>query len=213
MRAIWKTWLSGERLNFRGKHYALTLMTPFFSPPPIAHPDIPIFLAGVNPALCRVAGELADGFFVHPFHSPRYLREMVIPRLQEGMKRAERAGGAVQVAVTALAHTSLEEEAFVRQQIAFYASTPSYRPVLALHGWEEVGQQLSALASRGRWAEMGAWVSDEMVETFSTRASPGDLPQALRERYEGLAQRLALYLPFSGGALDSWSHLIEVIHA
>jgi probable F420-dependent oxidoreductase len=214
MRAIWKAWSSGEPLNFRGKYYALTLMTPFFSPAPIERPDIPIFLAGVNPALCRVAGELADGFFVHPFHSLRYLREVVIPELQEGMRRAGRPEGAVQVAVTALTHTSPEEAAFVRQQIAFYASTPSYRPVLALHGWQDVGQQLSTLASHGRWAEMAAWVSDEMLEAFSTRASPADLPLVLRERYEGVAQRLALYLPFSGGGvLDPWAQLIEVIHA
>lgn len=214
MRAIWASWSSGERLNFRGKYYALTLMTPFFSPAPIERPEIPLFLAGVNRALCRLAGELADGFFVHPFHSPRYLREVVLPALQEGRQGRHRPGDAVEIAVTALTHTSVEEAAFVRQQIAFYASTPSYRSVLAFHGWQEVGQRLSNLAARGRWAEMSALISDEMLETFSTRASPADLPQVLRERYEGVAQRLALYLPFSGGgSSDLWAHLVEVIHA
>jgi probable F420-dependent oxidoreductase len=214
LRAIWNSWNSGERLDFRGKYYALSLMTPFFSPPPIEHPAIPVFLAGVNQSLCRVAGELADGFFVHPFHSLRYLREAVLPALQQGAQRAGRSREAAQVAVIVLTHTSPEETAFVRQQIAFYASTRSYRPVLALHGWQEVGQQLSSLAARGRWAEMSAWISDEMLDTFSTRASPADLPRVLRDRYEGVAQRLALYLPFSGGeAVASWAHLIEVIHA
>lgn len=214
MRAIWKAWSSGERLAFRGKYHALTLMTPFFSPAPIPRPEIPIFVAGVNPALCRLAGEHAEGFFVHPFHSPRYLRERVLPGLQEGLQRAGRPGSAVEVVVTALAHTSPEEAAFARHQIAFYASTPSYRSVLALHGWQEVGQRLSSLASQGRWAEMDACISDEMLETFSTGASPADLPRVLRERYEGAAQRLALYLPFSGGESSGfWPRLIEGIHA
>jgi probable F420-dependent oxidoreductase len=213
LRAVWNSWISGERLNFRGKYYTLTLMTPFFSPPAIEHPAIPIFLAGVNRGLCRVAGELGDGFFVHPFHSLRYLQEAVLPALEEGAQRAGRPREMVQVAVTALTHTSPEEAAFVRQQIAFYASTPTYRPVLALHGWQEVGQKLSSLAAQGRWAEMSEWVSDEMLDTFSTRASAADLPQVLRDRYEGVAHRLGLYLPFSGeeGAIP-WARLVEVIH-
>ena len=74
MRAAWQAWQTGARPNFRGEHYKLTLMTPFFNPGPIEHPNVPIFIAGTNPFLCRLAGELADGLHVHPFHSVKYIR-------------------------------------------------------------------------------------------------------------------------------------------
>jgi probable F420-dependent oxidoreductase len=197
LRAIWNCWTTGEPLNFRGQHLSLTLMTPFFTPPPMAHPQIPIFIAGVNEALCQLAGEVGDGFFVHPLHTVRYLREIVQPALARGRERSGRQASQVQVVVTAFAHTSPEEKAFVRQQIAFYASTRSYRPVMALHGWGEVAERLTRLAARGGWADMGNLISDEMLSTFSVGATPDELGAALLERYAGAADRLMLYLPFS----------------
>ena len=84
IRAFWQTWQSGERLNFRGEYYKLTLMSPFFNPGPIPYPEVPIYLAGVNSGLARLAGECAAGFHAHPFHSPRYLREIVLPAIEQG---------------------------------------------------------------------------------------------------------------------------------
>ena len=207
IRAFWRTWQTGEKLNFRGEYYKLTLMSPFFNPGPIAHPDIPIYIAGVNTGLARLAGEVADGFLAHPFHSVRYLQEVLLPAIEQGAARAERPRPALQV--TAFVVTDQAEEDFVRSQIAFYASTPSYRRVMRLHGWEETAEELSALAARGRWEAMPALVTDEMLDAFATRAAPEDLPVALEARYGGLADRLSLYTPFVPGQKDAlWQRLI-----
>jgi len=139
-----------------------------------------------------------------------YLREVVQPALARGRERSGREASQVQVVVTAFAHTSPEEKAFVRQQIAFYASTRSYRPVMALHGWGEVAERLTRLAARGGWAEMGNLISDEMLSTFSVGASPDELGAALLERYTGAADRLMLYLPFSPESDRAfWPRLVQ----
>jgi len=210
IRAFWNCWQHGERLNFRGEHYKLTLMTPFFNPGPIQHPSVPIYLAGVNAGLARLAGECADGFHAHPFHSAEYLKQVVLPAIEQGAAKAGRARSDIEVSTTAFVVTNPQEEYFVRSQIAFYASTPSYRPVMALHGWQTTAEQLSALASRGTWGEMPALINDEMLETFAVRADVGDLPAALAERYNGLVDRLALYIPFVPGERDDlWKVLLS----
>ena len=208
LRAVWQAWQSGERLNYRGETYRLTLMTPFFSPPPIEHPSIPIYLAGVNRGLIELAGECADGLHAHPLHSARYLGEVVHPALHDGAARAGRDVGRMTVSASVLTVSGPDDAEFVRSQIAFYASTPSYRPVLELHGWEAVADRLSGLARRGAWTEMAAQVSDEMLQTFAVVARPEELAGALRQRYHGLADRLTLYLPFRPGERDSfWKDL------
>jgi len=209
IRAFWHTWQTGERLNFRGEYYKLTLMSPFFNPGPIEHPEIPIFIAGVNTGLARLAGEVADGFLVHPFHTVRYLREVLLPAIEKGAAKANRTRDDVQIMLTAFVITDEQERDFVRQQVAFYASTPSYRKVMALHGWEEVAERLSALAARGKWDEMPALINDEMLATFAVTASAAELAAALRERYAGLADRIALYTPFVPGQRDAfWKALL-----
>jgi probable F420-dependent oxidoreductase len=204
VRAFWRAWQSGERLNFRGEHYRLTLMSPFFNPGPISHPDIPIYIAGVNLGLCRLAGEAADGFHVHPYHSVRYLKEVVRPAIAEGVARSGRAAQSVRLSVPAFVATDPGQTDWVRSQVAFYASTPSYRPVMALHGWGEVADELQGLARRGDWGAMGRRISPEMLEAFAVVCSPDELGAALAERYHGLADRLSLYLPFFPGAQDAF---------
>jgi probable F420-dependent oxidoreductase len=213
IRAFWRCWQTGEPLAFRGEHYRLNLMTPFFNPGPIDHPEIPIYLAGVNTALCRLAGEIADGIHAHPYHSERYLREVVEPAVAEGAARAGRSRGDIRLSVTAFAVTSPEEVDLVRTQIAFYASTPSYRPVMAFHGWGETADRLRELARTAGWADMPSLISDEMLQTFAVTASSDGLGAALRARYSGLADRLTLYLPFSPGDRDEfWSRLAHDVH-
>lgn len=210
IRAFWKTWQTGERLNYRAEYYQLTLMSPFFNPGPIDFPEIPIYIAGVNSGMARLAGEVADGFLVHPFHSPRYLQEVILPAIEHGASKTGRTRDAVSVSVTAFIITSSEEREFARQQIAFYASTPSYRAVMALHGWQQEAESLSTLASRAKWGEMPGLVSDEMLDVFATFATQDDLPTALLNRYKGLADRITLYTPFVPGERDSfWHNLIE----
>ncbi|MEE8396181.1 MAG: TIGR03617 family F420-dependent LLM class oxidoreductase [bacterium] len=200
IRAIWDTFQNGTRPDFEGRFYQFRLITPFFNPGPIDHPRIPIFLAGVKARMCRTAGEVADGFHVHPFHSARYLREVVRPNLEEGAKKAGRALADLELfspVFTVSGETEAERtaaEATVREQIAFYSSTPNYRDVLELHGWRATGEELSQMARRGEWAQMAGKISDEMLDTFAVAAPPTKLAAALRERYEGLVDRISLYV-------------------
>ncbi len=210
MRSFWNTWQNNQPLNFKGEHYKLNLMSPFFNPGPIKYPEIPIYIAGVNTGLARLAGEVAQGFHAHPFHTPRYLGEVILPAIHEGLTHAGRSRSDIKVSTSAFIVTSPEEEVFVRAQIAFYASTPSYRPVMILHGWEETAHQLSALAARGAWADMPSVISDEMLTEFALITTPRDLPEALRARYKDLADRLGLYIPFIPGARDEfWNALVH----
>ncbi len=209
VRALWNTWQTGAALDYRSETYRLSLMTPFFNPGAIAHPDIPIYIAGVNTGLGRLAGELADGFLVHPLHSPEYLEQVLMPAIRQGQQKAGRLDKEIKISVTAFSVTSPEEDFFVRAQIAFYASTPSYRSVMVFHGWEDLAVQLSSLAAQRKWGEMPALINDEVLHTFALVCSPQETPNLLSQRYEGLAHRLGLYLPFIPGERDDfWRALI-----
>jgi probable F420-dependent oxidoreductase len=213
LRAIWECWQNGTPLNFRGDFYKLTLMTPFFNPGPIQTPHVPIFIAGVNTALCRLAGELADGFHVHPFHTAKYLRESVLPAIEAGAAKTGRTRRDVQLSASVFVVTNDTEREMVRAQVSFYASTPSYRPVMEHHGWGEVGERLSRLASRGQWGEMPREISDEMLAEFAVVGMPSELPAKLHDKYSGLLDRVTLYLPFVPGENDErWRTLVTGIH-
>ena len=218
MRALWDTWQNGTKLNFRGEYYKLTLMSPFFTPPPLPSlkgvgmgvRSIPIYIAGVNTGLANLAGELCEGFHAHPFNSPRYLREVMLPAIEDGAKRANRKREDVMISVTAFTATTPEEENLARAQIAFYASTTSYRPVLSLYGWDEVAEKLSAHAARGEWTEMPALIADEMLNEFCLVTSSEKLASELKTRYDGIADRLTLYTPFQSGEKDEfWRGLAQ----
>src|SRR5215467_449428 len=154
MRAFWDCWQNGTRLNYRGEYYKITLMSPFFNAGAIEHPNIPIYIAGVNTGLAKLAGEMCEGFHVHPFHSVKYLNDVILPAIEEGANKENRNKEDISVSATAFVATNSEEMNFARAQISFYASTPSYRPVMDLHGWSGVAEKLSAHASKGEWAEM-----------------------------------------------------------
>jgi len=204
IRALWTAWQTGERLNHRGEYYRLTLMSPFFDPGPIEHPEIPIYIAGVNTGLASLAGETADGFHVHPLHTPRYLAETIRTAITAGAKSAGRPAADCAVSATVFVVTNDEEADFAREQIAFYASTPSYRPVFALHGWENIASELSGLAARKQWDEMPALIDDTILETIAVVASEKDLAGVLQQRYANLADRLTLYLSFEPGQRDAF---------
>jgi probable F420-dependent oxidoreductase len=213
MRAFWDCWQNGTKLNYRGEYYKITLMSPFFQPSALSGSLaqskrigelIPIYIAGVNTGLAKLAGELCEGFHAHPFHSPRYLKEVIIPAIEEGLKRTDRKREDVSVSVTAFIATTPEEMNFARAQVAFYASTPSYRPVMDLHGWSGVAETLSAHAAKGEWAEMPMLITDEMLSEFCLVTEEDKLADELKKRYEGLADRLTLYTPFVPGEKDEW---------
>lgn len=215
IRALWDCWQNGTKLNYRGEYYKVTLMSPFFNPGPLALTSspspagrgeslIPIYIAGVNTGLAKLAGELCEGFHVHPFHSPRYLKEVMLPAIEEGAKKAGRKREDVAVSVTAFIAATPEEMNFARAQVAFYASTPSYRPVMELHGWGGIAETLSAHAAKGEWAEMPMLITDEMLGEFCLVAEEAKLADELKKRYEGIADRLTLYTPFVPGEKDEW---------
>lgn len=216
MRAFWDTWQNDAPLNFRGEYYKITLMAPFFNPGPLpASVDggstewrIPIYIAGVNTGLAKLAGELCDGFHVHPFHTPEYLSRVLLPSIRYGAEKAGRPRSDVTISATIFAASDEAGLAFCRQQISFYASTPSYRPVMQLHGWGTAAEKLSSMAARGQWKEMPAQITDQMLETFVVIADENDLAAAIQKRYSGLADRVTLYMPFIPGKKDAfWKKL------
>ncbi len=217
LRAVWGSWQGGSRLDFRGRFYRLDLMTPFFSPGPIDHPDIPVYLAGVNEGMCRAAGAVADGLHVHPLHTVRYLREKVLPALAAGAEKSGRRREDIAVAASVFAAVGASEKErkkareALRGQIAFYASTRSYRKVMELHGWEEACDRLHDLSTKGEWEKMGEETTDEMLEEFVVQGSWEEMGGLLRRRYRGLAERVRLYLPFR--AEERWKLLVRGFRA
>ena len=219
LRAIWESFQTEVPLQFEGEFYRHTLMTPFFNPGPIEHPEIPLYIAGVNTRLAELAGELCEGFHVHPFHSPEYVRRTVIPAIAEGARQANRDLDQVTLATSAFVITgenresATEQRESVRAQISFYASTPTYRTVLEAHGWEEVGERLGTMAREKKWREMPALITDEMLAAFAIEAAPDEIGPALKERYDGLIDRVALYLPFVSGEHDEfWRTVVDSAH-
>ena len=210
LRAIWRSFQTKEPLDYKGEFYQHTLMTPFFNPGPIEHAVIPIYIAGVNTRLARLAGELCDGFHIHPFHTPEYVRQIVKPAIKEGAERENRSPEDIKLATSVFVITGETEEEVeeqrekMRAQTAFYASTPSYRVVLEAHRWEEVGEELGKLARDKKWDEMPNLITDEMLRTFAVEATLDEVGPALRERYEGLMDRVALYVPFVPGEKDDF---------
>jgi probable F420-dependent oxidoreductase len=207
LRAIWDTFQTGAKPDHEGPFYRFKLMNEMFTGGPIDHPHIPVFLAGVNPRMARAAGEAADGFSVHPMHSPDYLREVVRPAIDEGARsRGKRVEDIVLVTDCFIVRGSSEGERSlaeegVRRQIAIYASTPSYRGFLEFHGYADVGKQLSALMREGRLQEMPALISDELLAIVALSEADGDLAHQIRERYTGgLVQRVLFYEPVPADA-------------
>lgn len=201
-RAIWRCWEEGEPLRFEGEFYRHTLMTPFFNPGPSGYGPPRVFLAAVGEHMTEVVGEVADGMFVHGFTTERYLRQTTLPALERGLARSGRTRSDVELSygvfmVTGEGDAELEEaDASVRRQIAFYGSTPAYRPVLEAHGWGELQEELNGLSKRGEWVEMGKLVTDEILDAFAVSGKPEELPGIVAARYGDLVDRLAFYAPY-----------------
>ena len=199
LRAIWDCWHHDAKLDFRGDFYSHTLMTPFFNPGPNPYGAPRVLLAGVGAAMTRVAGEVADGFLCHGFTTERYLREVTLPALAQG--RGDLAG--FEVAGSPLVVTGRTEEEMnearrgVREQIAFYGSTPAYRPVLERHGWGALSEELHALSRQGRWQQMGTLIDDQMLDAFAVTAEPGQVAAELLRRYGDIMTRMTLYTPYA----------------
>jgi probable F420-dependent oxidoreductase len=204
MRAIWECWQDGTKLDFRGDFYQHTLMTPFFNPGPSEFGPPRVFLAAVGEKMAEVAGELADGILIHGFTTERYLREATMPAIDRGLAASGRSRDDFQLSYPVFIATgttdqeSADAAAGVRRQIAFYGSTPAYRPVLELHGWGDLQTELNTLSKRGEWVKMGELIDDDVLAAFAVVAEPEQVAPIVLERFGDVIDRISFYMPYAG---------------
>ncbi|HEY6493949.1 MAG TPA: TIGR03617 family F420-dependent LLM class oxidoreductase, partial [Trebonia sp.] len=217
LRAIWANWQDGGRLDFRGEFYRHTLMTPMFTPDPGPWGPPPVLLAAVGPRMTQVAAEVADGLIVHGFTTERYLREVTWPVIEAGLSTSGRGRNQFTVSYPGLLATGATDAAMeaaiaaVRGQLAFYGATPAYRPVLDLHGWGDLHEELHRLSVAGDWAAMADLVDDTVLSTFAVVAAPDQAGPEILRRYGDLVDRYTLYAPY---ALDDEvrRHVVTSLH-
>jgi probable F420-dependent oxidoreductase len=216
IRAIWDCWNNGTKLEFRGDFYTHTLMTPFFNPGPNPNGDAKIFLAGVGPRMTEVAGEVCDGFICHGFTTEKYLREVTIPALERGRAKAGKTMEGFEIAGPSFVVTGGDEAeminaaTFTRQQIAFYGSTPAYRPVLDIHGWGGLQDELNTMSKAGQWQEMGELIDDEILNTFAVVGEPEAVAPELARRYGDVIERITFYAPYEADP-DRWGKVMAAL--
>ena len=200
IRAIWESWNEGTPLAFRGDYYRHTLMTPMFDQGPSECGDPRIFVAAVGPAMTAVAGEVADGLMAHGFTTPSYLRNVTMANLAKGLERANRSRSDVEVTIPIMSAVGRDEDerkqklAAVRQQLAFYGSTPAYRGVLEHHGWGEVGDELNRLSKQGEWVAMGDLITDEMIREFAVVGDLESVRAEIKQKFGGVVDRVQMGL-------------------
>ncbi len=188
IRAIWACWATGERLDFKGEFYSHTMMTPVFNPGPNPYGDPRIFLAAIGSRMTEVAGEVGDGILLHPLNTPGFVNEHTLPALQRGWEKAGKQREDFEISCQFMVATGDTEEEFenakalVRNQIAFYGSTPAYKPVLDHCGWGDLQPRLRDLSKEGKWQAMGGLISDEMLTTIGVIGTPEEVARQIREQ-------------------------------
>jgi probable F420-dependent oxidoreductase len=217
IRAIWKSWETGDKLDFRGEFYTHTLMTPFFNPGQNPYGNPKILLAGVGEHMTEVAGEVGDGFLVHGFTTERYLREVSLPALERGAAKAGKTRNDLTVSYPGFVVTGSDDQSTeaaadaVRQQIAFYGSTPAYRPVLDLHGWGDLQSELNTLSKRGEWVKMGELIDDDVLNAFAIVCPLDQVATEVRNRFEGMVDRFSFYAPYKVDP-EVWKDVLAGFH-
>jgi probable F420-dependent oxidoreductase len=217
MRAIWACWNDGAPLEFRGEFYRHTLMTPFFNPGPNPYGDPAVHLAAVGQLMTEVSGEVCDGIILHAFTTARYVREVTMPALERGWAKSGKQRTDFEISGPMFVVSGTNDEELERamrgtkEQIAFYGSTPAYRGVLELHGWGDLQDDLNRLSKQGEWTAMGELISDDILDAFAVVAAPEDVPKAMMERYDGMIDRVQLYLPYRSDP-DRWKQVIAGFH-
>ena len=195
MRAIWANWHDQQPLEFTGKYYTHTLMTPFFTPTYVEYGAPRVFLAAVGPKMTEVAGEVADGMIVHAFTTETYLRETTLPALTKGWEKAGKRREDFEIMYPLFVVTGGTEEAMAasavaaKRQIAFYGSTPAYKPVLESIGVGDMQGELNTMSKQGRWQEMGELITDDILESFAVVAEPDQVADQIISRYGDIVDR------------------------
>jgi probable F420-dependent oxidoreductase len=194
LRAIFDSWNNGERLDFRGEFFRHTLMTPTFNPGPNPFGPPPIYLGALGPRMTRATAEVADGLLVMPFGSKRFLHELTMPAVREGLAAAGRDAGDFAVVPEIIVSVG-EDHTSTRMLLAFYGSTPAYRPVLDAHGWGDLQPELNAMSKQGRWQEMATLIDDEVLHTIAACGTPAEVAAHIKDRVDGVSDRICLYQP------------------
>ncbi len=195
MRAIWANWNDKKPLEFTGKFYTHTLMTPFFTPANTEYGPPRVFLAAVGPKMTEVAGEVADGVIIHAFTTEKYLREVTMPALERGFARAGKKRTDFEVSYPVFVVTGKDAKEIeaaklaTRRQIAFYGSTPAYRPVLESIGVGDMQSDLNAMSKQGRWEEMGTLINDDILDAFAVIGEPSSIAGQIKSRYGDIVDR------------------------
>lgn len=220
LRAIFHAFRTGERLEYIGEHYTFTRLQPFFNPGPIDAPDVPLMLGAVGPKMLELVGKTADGIHTHPTNtSVRYLKEVILPQIAVGT--AQRDPGRAKPFISASqfvatgpddATVAAERERF-RDMLAFLFSTPAYWASLELFGWQHVGEALLALTREGRWKDMPAVFTDEVLDTFLVSGRYDELPEQLATRFGGLVDRITLTVPTDPANDAAVTEAIKAIRA
>ncbi|MHA3023044.1 TIGR03617 family F420-dependent LLM class oxidoreductase [Mycobacterium sp. BMJ-28] len=213
LRAIFATWTTGERLDFRGEFYRHTLMTPTFTPRDNPYGPPPIYVGALGPRLTRAVAEHADGLLVMPFGSKRFLNEVTMVSVDAGLTAGGRSRADLAVVPEVIVSVSSDtnpDHAATRQLLAFYGSTPAYRPVLDVHGWGELQPELNALSKQGRWSEMGTLIDDDVLLTIAACGTPEQVAAHIRDRVSGVSDRVCIYQP-GPIAVDSLAQIVDAL--
>jgi probable F420-dependent oxidoreductase len=220
VRALRETWQNGTPLDIRGEHYNINLVVPLFNPGPVEHPDIPIHLAAVNPVLCKVAGEVADGVRPHPVCSAEYIEQVMLPAVREGAKTTGRSLAGFKVSIKPLVATAATEEELqkkirdVRARVAFYASTPAYAAAFAFHGLGHLTERLKLLSREQRWEEMPAYIDDEVLNLYATVGTFDEIGDKLLARYGKVATNAEFSIPIANERdMEIMRGLVRKFHA
>jgi probable F420-dependent oxidoreductase len=198
IRAIWDCWEGNADLDFRGEFYTHTIMIPAFNPGPNPHGPPPIFMGGFLPLMTAVAGEVADGFIAHPYNTRKSLLDNTLPALQKGLAKSGRTLEDLEVMCATLVVTADTEEEFeesklaARKQLAFYGSTPAYKPTLDCHGWGDVHHELNAMSKQGRWDEMTHLITDQILESIAVVGERNEIAKRLTARLDGIADSVSI---------------------
>ncbi len=218
MKAIFRCWHDGERLDFRGEFYTHTLMTPMFNPGPNPFGKPPILMGALGPKMTEVAGEVADGILLHPFNTMPFVLEQTLPSLERGLAKGDRTRDDLQVSVAAIVITGKTEEEYqaaetaIKNLLGFYGSTPAYIPPMEAVGLGDLQPELNALSKQGKWIEMGQRVDEKFLDAFCVRGEPDTIADQLIERYKGIPDRLSVYAPYASDP-SIWPDILSRVKA
>lgn len=218
VKAIFAAWEGTEPLDFHGQYFTHTLMPPNFNPGPNPFGPPDVLMGALGPVMTRKAAEVADGLLVMPFNSSQHFAERTLPAVAEGLRRSGRNAGDFQIIAQAMVAVGSTDEALAKAMdrvaflIAFYASTPNYRPVLEVQGWADLQAELNRLSKEGDYGRMRSLISDEMIETYGIVGTPEQCATKIAKRYGAVAAEVCCYFPGYEPSPVDLAELVAALH-